>query len=95
MNRTLAVLALAPLAALLLASCGTSQPRQLGNPEVRSMEPVAARDMAQEFCSEVKSDGQEKAVDQFATRLAGSEVTVADQDAIVTFAYEKLCPEAF
>jgi outer membrane biogenesis lipoprotein LolB len=95
MKRPLAALVIAPLAAALLASCSVAGPRPLGNPDVASMEPVAARDMAQEFCQEVKADGQKAAVQQFATRLAGTEVTTSDQDAIIDFAYEKLCPEAF
>lgn len=95
MNRALVTLAVAPLAAVLLASCAATGPRPLGNPNVASVGPVAARDMAQRFCQEVKSDGQQAAVKQFGARLAGSDVTSEDQDAIVDFAYQKLCPEAF
>lgn len=95
MTRTLAALAIASLAAVLLASCAATAPRQLGSPAVASMEPSEARDLAQEFCGDMKSDGQQAAVQSLATRLAGSEVTSSDQDAIVEFAYEKLCPDAF
>ncbi|MFB0839987.1 hypothetical protein ACETK3_18525 [Arthrobacter sp. E44] len=59
------------------------------------MDPVDARDMAQEFCQDVDALGQKKAVTELATKLAGTDISTEDQDAIVTFAYDKLCPGSF
>lgn len=46
MNRHLATLALAPLAAVLLASCGTSQPRQATTDATPTTEPLATASAA-------------------------------------------------
>lgn len=94
MNRRIYALAVLPLAAFMLASCSTGG-GQLGNPRVSGMDAVKARDMANTFCKDVDSLGQEKAITKMATRLAGTDVSKSDQDAIVDFAYNKLCPGNF
>lgn len=95
MNRLLAALVIAPLAAASLASCTLMPAKQLGNPAVVDLDPVDARDMAQEFCREVERVGQKEATQNLATATLQQEVSDADSDAIVEFAYVKLCPESF
>lgn len=75
-----------------LTSCGGGQ---LGNPKVTDMDPFKARDMAQQYCQDISTMGHEKATRQLALRTLNAEVTDKDSEAIIAFAYVKLCPKNF
>lgn len=81
------------IAACCLAACSAPKPA----PELRvtSVSSSEGRSMASQFCSDLKSMSDEKAIERMATRASAAKLSDSDQDAVVDYAGTVVCPEQF
>jgi hypothetical protein len=94
MNRRLAALVFAlPLAAGCLSACvGTKAAPEL---RVTSVSAPEGRSMAEQFCSDLATMTDDKAIMRMATRASAANLSESDQDAIVDWASSVVCPKQF